>query len=266
MARIRTVKPEFFTDEKLSECSVMARLLFIGLWVHADDEGRMRYSPKRIKMQVFPGDNLDAAPLIEELVAQGLVEIYRVDGSSFLCVKNFRRHQKINRPTPSTLPPPPLTDSSMSAHVRKGKEGNGKEGNLGGMETPSPHESLTECSLSPHDVPDETSHDATTPADLHQLQYAAKLLEEIGVPATFANKTIVAEAITAIVKQDRKSNAAAFEFLLAKAKDAQDNGIDLNKFWFEDAKWKSNGKANGKPSIGQIVERERAILHSRRAL
>ena len=123
--------------------------------------------------------------------------------------------------------------------------------------------------MSPHEVPSGTLEglpNERTPVDLHQLEYATKLLEEIGIPATFANKTTVAEAISAIVKQDGKSKPAAYEFLLAKAKDAQDNGTELNKFWFEDAKWKSNGKANGKPSIGQIVERERAILHSRRAL
>lgn len=53
MARIRTVKPEFWTDEKVVECSISARLLFIGLFNFADDKGCLERSPKRIKMQVF---------------------------------------------------------------------------------------------------------------------------------------------------------------------------------------------------------------------
>jgi hypothetical protein len=71
------------------------------------------------------------------------------------------------------------------------------------------------------------------------VDYATKLLEELGIPATFPNKTSVAEAIAAVVKQHGKSSAAAFEFLLAAAKRAQDEGTEVNKFWFEDARWRS---------------------------
>ncbi|MCS5946284.1 hypothetical protein LNP25_19480 [Klebsiella variicola subsp. variicola] len=53
MARIRTVKPEFWTDEKVVECSIPARLLFIGLFNFANDMGCLERSPKRLKMQIF---------------------------------------------------------------------------------------------------------------------------------------------------------------------------------------------------------------------
>jgi hypothetical protein len=46
MARIRTIRPEFWTSEQVTECSMPARLLFIGLWNFCDDGGRMPYSPK----------------------------------------------------------------------------------------------------------------------------------------------------------------------------------------------------------------------------
>jgi hypothetical protein len=106
MARIRTIKPEFWTDEKLAECSLPARLLFIGLWNFADDEGRMDYSPKRIKMQVFPGDNIHVTRLIAELERIHVIQVYEIDGRSYLLVPNFRKHQNINRPNPSRLPAP----------------------------------------------------------------------------------------------------------------------------------------------------------------
>ncbi len=58
MARIRTIKPEFWTSEQVMECAPLARLLFIGLWNFCDDAGRMALSPKRIKAQILPSDDV----------------------------------------------------------------------------------------------------------------------------------------------------------------------------------------------------------------
>ncbi|WP_313072731.1 DnaT-like ssDNA-binding domain-containing protein [Atlantibacter hermannii] len=107
MARIRTVKPEFWTDEKVVECSISARLLFIGLFNFADDKGCLERSPKRIKMQVFPADTIDCEPLIMELIAHGLLTEYSVNGSHYLQIPGFLKHQKINRPSNSNIPLPP---------------------------------------------------------------------------------------------------------------------------------------------------------------
>lgn len=107
MARIRTVKPDFWTDEKIVELSAFARLLFIGLWNFADDDGRMVYSPKRIKMQIFPADTLDISELFGELRRESLIAIYTVDNVEYLQVTNFTEHQKIDKRTASRLPPPP---------------------------------------------------------------------------------------------------------------------------------------------------------------
>ena len=54
MARIRTIKPEFWTDEDLSEVSEAACLLAIGLLNYADDEGYFNANPKLVKAAVFP--------------------------------------------------------------------------------------------------------------------------------------------------------------------------------------------------------------------
>lgn len=110
MARIRTVKPEFWTDEKVVECSISARLLFIGLFNFADDKGCLERSPKRIKMQVFPADTIDCEPLIMELIAHGLLTEYSVNGSHYLQIPGFLKHQKINRPSNSNIPLPPQPD------------------------------------------------------------------------------------------------------------------------------------------------------------
>ncbi len=99
----------------------------------------MEYSPKRIKMQVFPGDDIDASALVEgELAVQRLVVLYEIAGSTYLQIPNFRKHQRINRPNRSVLPPPnsvsthgALSEQSVSERAkkcRKGMEGNGMEG------------------------------------------------------------------------------------------------------------------------------------------
>lgn len=76
MARIRSIKPEFWTSAQVMECSPNARLLFIGLWNFADDVGRMALSPKRIKAQIYPSDDFTSADvrrMIDELASNRLI-------------------------------------------------------------------------------------------------------------------------------------------------------------------------------------------------
>ena len=135
MARIRTIKPEFWTDEKLTECSLSARLLFIGTWNFADDAGNLDRSPKQIKARVFPLDVIDCEPLLQELIDQGLLIEYLVNEKLFLHINGFTKHQIINRPSKPTCPDfdesVKVNEHSVSAHhgrEGKGKEGKGKEG------------------------------------------------------------------------------------------------------------------------------------------
>lgn len=107
MARIRTIKPDFWTDEKVVELSPFARLLFIGLWNFCDDEGRMPYSEKKIKMQIFPSDTLDISALFGEIRGKKMIEVYAIDNTEYLSIPGFSEHQKVDKRTPSKLPPPP---------------------------------------------------------------------------------------------------------------------------------------------------------------
>ena len=47
--RIRTIKPGFFTDRKVRSLKFHERLLFQGLWLMADDEGRLEEDHAVIK-------------------------------------------------------------------------------------------------------------------------------------------------------------------------------------------------------------------------
>src|SRR5689334_9001838 len=108
MSRIRTVKPEFWQHPKTGAVSRDARLLFLGLLNEADDEGRMRYSPKRLAGVLFPFDedvtSRELCLWVSELSQATLVELYTVDGADYLAVPGFTEHQRINRPSKSTFP------------------------------------------------------------------------------------------------------------------------------------------------------------------
>jgi hypothetical protein len=150
MARIRTVKPEIWTDPDFIECSMSARLLFIALFNFASDFGVIHNRPKMLKMQCFPGDTISVEPLIEELVARRfLLERTAPDGAEVLVIRTFTQHQKVNRPTDGRWGDPSKwghsgpsdVGDSLSTHggliersvlngtERNGTEGKGREGN-----------------------------------------------------------------------------------------------------------------------------------------
>lgn len=90
MAKIRGVKPDLWTDEDFVELSAYARLLWIGLWNFACDNGHIQDKSKQIKMRILPTDDVNCAELLREIEAQGLIE--RSDG--WITVPNLAHHQK----------------------------------------------------------------------------------------------------------------------------------------------------------------------------
>lgn len=136
MARIRTIKPEFWTSEQIVECSPIARLLFIGMWNFCDDGGNHPASHKTLKMQIFPGDDISASQIesyISELLSNGLLSEYTAEGRKYWHVTGWR-HQKIDRP--SYKHPRPFDERSSNdgrglddGHPPegKGREGKGME-------------------------------------------------------------------------------------------------------------------------------------------
>lgn len=101
MARIRTIKPEFWTAEQVLDCSPLARLLFIGMWNFCDDGGNHPASLKTIKAEVFPGDDInsdDIRRLIDELLSNDLLAEYEAGGKTYWHVTGWH-HQKIEKPS-----------------------------------------------------------------------------------------------------------------------------------------------------------------------
>lgn len=101
MARIRSLKPEFFKDEDLATLSFEARYLFEGLWCYADREGRLEDRPKYLKAEIFPYDNINIEkllnlltnPNISERPEKVFIRRYIVDGRKYIDIPEFLKHQ-----------------------------------------------------------------------------------------------------------------------------------------------------------------------------
>jgi hypothetical protein len=164
MARIRTIKPEFWTDEKTGTLSPVAQCLFIGLWNHADDYGLLSWSPREYSARVLPYlenalEQVERA-LEDELIPRGLVRPFALaptpDGprAQYLLITQFARHQRVDKPGKPLIDGwrkgdsvesfaarenadstnaredsrNPREDSRALANVPAGKERKGKEG------------------------------------------------------------------------------------------------------------------------------------------
>jgi len=161
--RIRTIKPEFFHHEGLfeleKETNLPIRIAFAGLWCVCDREGRFKWEPRRIGVQVLPYDNLEFSRVLDALVTRAFVVKYRVGDEWFGCVPGFKKHQVINnRESESTIPaqnasqvpdtnvnkPDQTTrgarvlspDGDACSGERKGKEGKGRssDGDASGVD------------------------------------------------------------------------------------------------------------------------------------
>lgn len=149
MARIRTIKPEFFTSEDIVALSPLARLLYVAMWCEADKDGRLMWKPMTLKLRYLPGDDCDVATLCAEIVERGLVVLY---GDGFAHIPSFGVHQHVNPREAASQIPSPEDVAKQSPRVAtraprvphasprvndacptrreegKGREGKGKEG------------------------------------------------------------------------------------------------------------------------------------------
>lgn len=102
MARIRSIRPEIWTDETFVSLSFGARLLFFGASTHADDGGNLPASVRTLKMQVFPGDDLresEVAAMVAELLGAGMFAQYAAEGRAYWHIQGWEDTQKIEKAT-----------------------------------------------------------------------------------------------------------------------------------------------------------------------
>ncbi len=113
MPRRRMIDPNFWESEDIAKLTPRQRLLWIGLWSNADDEGRGRGSLAAIRSTVFKYDDLtlqDLASDLEAIKAHCKVQFYEVDGSLYYACLGWDVWQKVDHPKPSFIPPPQYAD------------------------------------------------------------------------------------------------------------------------------------------------------------
>ena len=93
MARARNIKPALFTNEILGVGHPLCTLLFQGLWLLADKEGRLEDRPLRIKAEIFPYREADVDAMLHWLAHKGFIVRYAVGGKAYIEVVNFTKHQ-----------------------------------------------------------------------------------------------------------------------------------------------------------------------------
>lgn len=180
MARIRTVKPEFFKHEDLYEAEretgFPLRVAFAGLWCVADREGRFKWKPRQIKLDVLPYDEIDFSRVLDALLTRGFIVKYANGTDVYGCIPTFLEHQVINnREAVSVLPSidddgsqklsidkgfdacgtrdqrvdvAPSTPLSPAQGEGKGREGKGREGKEGSPTAPqSPQQKKSDTPL-----------------------------------------------------------------------------------------------------------------------
>lgn len=109
MTRIRSVKPELFKHEELYKAEIHfklpLRLAFIGLFTCCDRKGRFRWQPRRLKLDIFPYDDIDVSLVLDALQCRGFIVKYENQEQIYGCIPSWLQHQHINnREMASKLP------------------------------------------------------------------------------------------------------------------------------------------------------------------
>lgn len=195
MPRIRSVKPEFWTSERLGTLlpgvdGRQARLLFIALWNLAEDHGVCRGSPVYLRGAAFIYDEDVTAKDVERwlsmLEAGRFIVRYQDNGSSLIWIRGFDEHQKIDRKSKTSLREPSREEKDGCASPRrvldepslqegKGREGKGEERNLPASQSAPPEASPQ---ASGEELPDVTHHAEEVPNAVAAFVAQAPLLPE----------------------------------------------------------------------------------------
>ena len=146
MARMRSIKPEFWSDRKISRLSRDARLLYISLWNFSDEHGRLQGDARYIKGHCLPYEDdlsLDSIDgLMNELKDAGRVEIYDVDGDPYLFLPRLARHQRLEaQKQESRLPAPPPKRTRKAKITLNSEESTDKSADHADKPEESPNES-----------------------------------------------------------------------------------------------------------------------------
>ncbi|MFE9738866.1 hypothetical protein [Streptomyces sp. NPDC006477] len=196
MARIRSIKPEFFTSLTIADLKELsARLTFIGLWTYVDDNGVGLADPRLIRAAIWP---LEESPDIlqrtredlQSLHAARLVTLYEASGKALIAVSNWSEHQKVSHPRkpryprPEEVPSKPGTPPDQDSFSTPEGSGNSPENLQSPPETLRPEQgagSREQGAGNRGDAEPSASADDPPRADVERVcKHLADVLEKSG--------------------------------------------------------------------------------------
>jgi len=139
MARIRTVKPEFYRHEGLQDLEIAnpgkyPMMVFAGLWGHCDSKGRFEWKPRILKLDILPFLPFDMAETLDILKSAGMLRRYTVDGKEYGFIDTFEKHQRLTgkEATEGEKFPAPIGEYSVNqrgniGEIPESQEGKGRE-------------------------------------------------------------------------------------------------------------------------------------------
>ena len=273
MARIRTIKPEFFRHEGLQDLEAAhpgkyAMMVFAALWGHCDKRGRFRWKPRSLKLDILPFLDFDMTEAMALLAQAGFVRRYEIDGAAYGVIPTFETHQRISgkeAQEPERYPSPPRTaprsgGEAIEKHpVAQEGKGNGTEGN-GETRIASRH-------APPLAAP--SSSQSQSPSKTSSQQSAARWPADAIVPKDWFEPAERARALATLAPIDLRTEATRFANYWASKSGRDATKLDWRKTWIN---WVLNARsnANGSPArqsgksqhpfgvFGACLEKERA--------
>lgn len=179
MPKMRGIKPETWTDDKLVEVSPLARLLFIGMWNYACDNGHVENKPRQLKMRILPGDDCEVSDLIAELVSVGCVH----DRGTFLDIPTLPSHQRIDRryfTSCDHCPPADRPQGARSAHDGDTTGARSAHALKEGRKEEKEGDGESSATGTPRDKP-AAKRATQLPADFRPTEKHVALADELGV-------------------------------------------------------------------------------------
>lgn len=252
MARARNIKPGFFTNDQLAECPMATRLLFIGLWTIADREGRIEDRPKKIKMEVFPADDVDVEAALDDLAGRGFLVRYCVAGVRYVEIVNWHRHQNPHqREAQSVIPGPDQSDATPPPDAPKAQprlvQGTAKDMPEHRQDSRIPDSGFSDSGFADTGLPHPAPARKATLAARRKAAVLERSPEEAAVLAVLSRVSGFPPDVGDDTTEKLREYAADFADvdLLEVAKALRDKGSGVKNGWSTYRNWLKSERENG---------------------
>lgn len=237
LARIRTIKPEFGQHDKLSALPAETHLFAALLLPFADDEGYFPANPRLVHAALCPlRELLQSVPhILQSLHGIGYVELFiGTDGREYGHIGSFLDHQRVSHPSPSKIKPLrkiPEPSVNPPEPLRPELKGNGIE---------------VEVEAIPEQQPPSNC--------------ARRLMEILNLAQTAGFLKTIEAAVIAEAGYLGMSPADAAQQIATHAMEHRRKGLALDKWYFEETKWRNGNGKQQASAVEQRVSGNREVL------